>query len=116
MKKITIQDVRTAIQKVAQSRHTDYVLENLNDDELFKRSIGRDLGMLSGQVGGVIAQLSKDKHLHLPHELHKVLPNRKLVPSLKLSTYVFKKKKKWASVLCINRSGDKIPPEILFGG
>lgn len=78
MKKITIQDVRTAIQKVAQSRHTDYVLENLNDDELFKRSIGRDLGMLSGQVGGVIEQLSKDKHLHLPHELHKVLPNSKV--------------------------------------
>ena len=42
------------------------------------RSIGRDLGMLSGQVGGVIAQLSKDKHLHLPHELHKVLPNSKV--------------------------------------
>lgn len=75
MKKITIQDVRTAIKKAAKNQHTHSVLENLNDEELFKSSLGRDFGMFSGEVGGVIEQLSQDKHLRLPHELHKVLPN-----------------------------------------
>lgn len=78
MKKITIQDVRTAIKKVAENQHTHSVLENLNDEELFKRSIGNDLGMFSSQIGGVIAQLCKDKNLRLPHELHKVLPNNRV--------------------------------------
>lgn len=78
MKEITIQDVRTAIAKVARNEKTSALLESLNDEELFKSSIGQDLNMFSGEVGAVIQQLGKDKNISLPHELHKVLPNHKL--------------------------------------
>lgn len=94
MNKITIQDVRTAIQKVAKNQHTDYVLENLNDEELFTQSIGRDLGMFSSQIGGVIAQLCKDKNLHLPHELHKVLPNSKVESIVKIVNFCIQEEEK----------------------
>lgn len=73
MKEITIQDVRVAIQKVARDEKTIDLLKSLNDEDLFKSSIGQDLNMFSGQVGVVIEQLGKDKHIRLPHELHKVL-------------------------------------------
>lgn len=49
------------------------MLENLNDEELVQSNVEQDLHMLSTQIGGIIDQLCKDKHLHLPHELHKVL-------------------------------------------
>ena len=74
MKRIRVQDVKCAIVKVAQNQQTKDLLENLNDNELFKSSI-EDLHMIPGQVRGVIEQLGKDTHICLPHELHKVLPN-----------------------------------------
>ena len=75
MEKITIQDVRRAIQTVSMHHVPNTVLENLSDEELSNSDIEEDLHMLSLQVSTVLEQLSKDKNLHLPHELHKVLPN-----------------------------------------
>ncbi len=75
MEKITIQDVRNAIREVAKNRQTNDLLENLNDDELIESSVDENLCMISGQMEGIIRQLSQDRHLHLPRELHKVLPN-----------------------------------------
>lgn len=75
MEKITIQDVREAIRAVSKHHQVDDVLENLSDEKLSDSDVEEDLHMLSVQVGAVLEQLSKDKNLHLPHELHKVLPN-----------------------------------------
>ena len=75
MEQITIQDVRRAIRAVSKHHHTDDVLKSLSDEELGNSDVKEDLHMLSLQVGTVLEQLSKDKNLHLPHELHKVLPN-----------------------------------------
>ncbi|MBP5353323.1 MAG: hypothetical protein J6Y91_06150 [Alphaproteobacteria bacterium] len=79
MEKVTVQDVRRAIQKVTKDQQTNYTLTNVNDDELFKSNVEDDLQMISGQMGAVIEQLSKDKHIHLPHELYKVLPNAAVI-------------------------------------
>ena len=74
MKKIRVHDVKWAIIKVVHNQQTKDLLDNLNDNELFKSSI-EDLHMVPGQVSCVIEQLSKDSHICLPRELHKVLPN-----------------------------------------
>lgn len=75
MKKVTIQDFRIALLKVAKSERMSDTLANLSDDELFKSNIEMDLHVHSGKIKRVIEQLSEDKRVTLPHELHMVLPD-----------------------------------------
>lgn len=75
MERVTVKVVLTAINEIAVNPHTIVILANLDDDKLFKRCMENDLHMLSVQTKGVIEQLSKDKHLNLPNELYKTLPN-----------------------------------------
>lgn len=75
METVTVQDVRNAILKVAKSREAHDLLKDLEDEEFVHTNVEQDLPMLSLQMEKVIQQLSEDKHLHLPHELHKVLPD-----------------------------------------
>lgn len=75
MEKVTIQDVRDAIREVVKNQQMHDLLENLDDDKLFKSSVEQDLHMISGQIREVIEQLSKNKQIYLPHELYKVLPD-----------------------------------------
>ncbi len=75
MKKVTIQDFRIALLKVAKSEQINDTLANLNDAELFKSNIEQDLHVYSGKIRHVIEQISKDKRVTLPHELHMVLPD-----------------------------------------
>jgi len=76
MKKVTIQDFRIAMRKVANnSEQMSVILRNLSDEELFKSNIEQDLHLYSGRVGHVIKQISIDKQINLPQELHKVLPD-----------------------------------------
>lgn len=74
MKKITIQDARTAINKVAKNQQTNSFLDSLTDDELGEKNLEKDFYWILGKAR-VIEQISKDKHVYLPYELYKVLPN-----------------------------------------
>lgn len=76
MKKVTIKDFRLAVQKVAKNRQTNELLASLSDEELFKVNIERDLHVFHGQIGSVIRQISEDKQVLLPFELHKVLRDK----------------------------------------
>lgn len=73
MEKITIQDVRNAILKIVKNQEMSDFVEKLNDDELFQSNVKQDFHMVSGQIGCIIEQLNKDKHINLPNELYKVL-------------------------------------------
>ena len=73
MKKITIKDFRIAALKVANNQRTNHLLENLSNDELIRVNMEHDLHVFPGQIENIIEQISKDKRIPLPNELHKVL-------------------------------------------